>query len=53
MIFDRVAGITGGRNLDDHYYGNSTDYDYRDREKADVINAWPLKKLKAFFAGKR
>ncbi|MBS0211641.1 MAG: phospholipase D family protein [Proteobacteria bacterium] len=38
MVVDGVVGITGGRNIDDHYFDWSTDLAYRDR---DAILAGP------------
>ncbi|MBS0194528.1 MAG: phospholipase D family protein [Proteobacteria bacterium] len=38
MVVDGLVGITGGRNIDDHYFDWSTDLAYRDR---DAILAGP------------
>ena len=38
MIFDNAIAITGGRNIDDHYFNNSLSYNFKDRD-ALVIGA--------------
>lgn len=32
MLFDGLIGIVGGRNIDNHYYNNSTSYNFLDRD---------------------
>ncbi|MCH7960015.1 MAG: phospholipase D family protein [Candidatus Hydrogenedentes bacterium] len=32
MIFDDAIAITGGRNIDDHYFNNSLSYNFKDRD---------------------
>ncbi len=32
MVFDDLIAMTGGRNIDNHYYNHSTSYNFLDRE---------------------
>jgi cardiolipin synthase C len=32
MVVDGRVGLTGGRNMDDHYYNNATTYNFKDRD---------------------
>ena len=39
MIFDEVLALIGGRNIDNHYFGQSTTYNFLDR---DVLVTGPV-----------
>ena len=32
IVVDGIVGITGGRNFDNHYFGRSTSYNFKDRD---------------------